>query len=161
MKALLNGYFVANDLLSRLLQPIALLAARLYVGWVFFASGLTKLRDWESTLFLFEEEYSVPLLSPGLAAYLGTGGELLLPVLLALGLFSSIGAIGLFIFNIIAVISLEEIAPAAFTLHVVWGLLIAQIVLWGPGRLSADYWLKRFALKSAQPVRSVTGRAAI
>lgn len=141
MKALLNGYFAANDLFNKLLnllQPIALLAARIYVAWVFFASGLTKLRDWDSTLFLFEEEYSVPLLSPELAAYLGTGGELLLPVLLVLGLFSPIAAIGLFIFNIVAVISLEEIAPAAFTLHIVWGLLIAQIVLWGPGSISLD-----------------------
>ena len=33
-----------------LLEPVALLAARWYVAWAFFASGLTKLRDWESTL---------------------------------------------------------------------------------------------------------------
>jgi len=148
MRALLHCYYSLFDGLDKLLawlKPVALLAARLYVAWVFFASGLTKLRDWESTLFLFEEEYAVPFLSPELAAYLGTGGELLLPVLLVLGLFSPIAAIGLSIFNVVAVISLEEIAPAALSLHVVWGLLLAVIILWGPGRISSDSVLRKVA----------------
>jgi len=34
---------------------------------------------------LFEEEYSVPFIPFELAAYLGTAGELILPVLLVLG----------------------------------------------------------------------------
>ena len=58
-------------------QPLAQLAARLYVAQVFFASGLTKLRDWETTLALFADEYAVPLLPPAVAALLGTAGELL------------------------------------------------------------------------------------
>ena len=67
------------------LQPLAALAARLYIAQVFFLSGLTKIRDWESTLFLFHEEYKVPLLSPALAAVMGTTGELALPALLVPG----------------------------------------------------------------------------
>ena len=66
-------------------QPAAQLLARLYVAKVFLLSGLTKVRDWDITLALFADEYQVPLLSPTLAAWLGTGAELLLPVLLALG----------------------------------------------------------------------------
>ena len=150
MKALLHSYYSLSDGLDKLLawlKPVALLAARLYVAWVFFASGLTKLRDWDSTLFLFEEEYAVPFLSPELAAYLGTGGELILPVLLVLGLLNPIAAIGLSIFNVVAVISLEEIAPAALSMHVVWGLLLAMIVLWGPGRISIDSILKNIAYR--------------
>lgn len=127
-----------------LLQPLASLAARIYVGWVFFASGLTKLRDWESTLFLFEEEYAVPFINFELAAWLGTAGELILPVLLILGLGGRFAALGLSIVNIVAVVSLEAIAPAAYTLHVLWGLLLAHIVLWGPGIISLD---KLVALK--------------
>ncbi|PVZ72382.1 DoxX family protein [Pelagibaculum spongiae] len=130
-----------NATFSRLLdlfQPVALLAARFYVGWAFFASGLTKLKDWETTLFLFELEYAVPLLSPAAAAYLGTAGELLFPVLLAIGLFGRLGALGLSAVNVVAVVSLEEIAPAAFNLHVIWGLLLALVVLWGPGKASID-----------------------
>ncbi|TDF42211.1 DoxX family protein [Alteromonadaceae bacterium M269] len=121
-----------------MLQPLALLGARVYVAWVFFAAGLTKLRDWESTLFLFEEEYAVPLLSPEFAAYLATFGEVFLPILVVLGLASRFGAIGLGIVNVVAVISLEDIAPAAFSGHVIWGLLLMLITLWGAGKLSLD-----------------------
>lgn len=119
-------------------QSLFSLFARLYVAWVFFASGLTKIRDWDSTLMLFEYEYAVPVLNFELAAYLATAGELVLPVLLAIGLFTRFSALGLTIVNIVAVISLEDIAPAAYNLHVIWGLLLLQVMVWGAGKLSAD-----------------------
>jgi len=123
------------------LQPLALLAARLYVAQAFFLAGLTKLRDWDITLMLFENEYRVPLLSPELAAVLGTGGELLLPVLLALGLGGRFAAAGLSVVNVVAVLSLAEIAPAALQQHQFWGSLLIGLLLWGPGRWSLDAWL--------------------
>ncbi|MGH8846843.1 MAG: DoxX family membrane protein, partial [Polaromonas sp.] len=57
------------------LQPAAALLARLYLAQVFFLSGLTKIRDWDTTIALFTDEYKVPLLSPALAAAMGTTGE--------------------------------------------------------------------------------------
>ncbi len=122
-------------------QPAAQLAARLYVGKVFFFSGLLKLRDWNATLALFDEEYQVPLLPPEIAAWLGTGGELVLPVLLVLGLGGRFAAAGLSVVNLVAVLSLAEIAPAALQQHVFWGSLLLALVLWGPGRWSADRWV--------------------
>lgn len=119
-------------------QAPALLAARLYVAQAFFASGLTKLRDWETTLALFSDEYHVPLLPPEVAAVAGTAGELLLPVLLVLGLGGRFAALGLSIVNAVAVISLAEIAPAALQQHLLWGCLLAGVLLWGPGRWSLD-----------------------
>ncbi len=124
-----------------LLQPAAALAARLYVGQVFFLSGLTKLRDWDITVALFTDEYRVPLLSPALAAWLGTAGELLLPVLLVLGLAGRFSALGLFVVNAVAVISLSEIAPAAQQQHMFWGALLAGLAIYGPGAWSLDRWL--------------------
>jgi putative oxidoreductase len=121
-----------------LLEPLALLAARFYVGWAFFSSGLTKLRDWDSTLFLFEEEYQVPLLPYEFAAYLGTAAELLLPLLLMIGIASRFSALGLFFVNIVAVISLEEIAAAAYAEHVLWGVLLLQVVIFSGGRFALD-----------------------
>jgi len=123
-------------------QSLALLGARLYVAQVFFASGLTKLRDWSTTLALFEDEYHVPLLPPELAAYLGTGGELLLPVLLVLGLGGRFAALGLSLVNMVAVLSLSEIAPAALAGHQLWGVLLAAVLLWGAGRWSLDQLLE-------------------
>jgi len=119
-------------------QPLAALAARLYVAQVFFASGLTKLRDWDITLALFADEYKVPLLSPTLAAWAGTAGELVLPVLLALGLGGRIPALGLTTVNAVAVVSLMEIAPAALQQHITWAVLLGGLAIFGSGRWSAD-----------------------
>ena len=123
------------------LQPLAALLARLYVAQVFFLSGLTKLRDWGTTVALFTDEYHVPLLSPQVAAALGTAGELVLPVLLVLGLGGRLSALGLLVVNFVAVISLSEIAPAAFQQHVFWGSLLAALAIFGLGPWSFDRWL--------------------
>ena len=125
------------------LQPLAQLAARLYVAQAFFASGLTKLRDWDTTLALFADEYHVPLLPPDVAAVMGTSGELVLPVLLALGLAGRFAAAGLSVVNVVAVLSLAEIAPAALQQHYLWGSLLIGLLLWGPGRWSADALIAR------------------
>jgi putative oxidoreductase len=141
------------------LQPLAQLAARLYIARVFFLSGLTKTRDWDTTLALFSDEYHVPLLPPEVAAVAGTTGELLLPVLLALGLAGRFGAMGLFVLNIVAAISLADIADAALQQHVFWGSLLAGLILWGPGKWSVDHFvaprfLGRTVVPPAVPVTS-------
>lgn len=126
------------------MQPVAALAARVYVAQVFFSSGLTKIRDWDTTLALFMDEYKVPLLPPELAAVMGTAGELGLPVLLVLGLGTRMAALGLSVVNVVAVLSLADIAPAALQQHVFWGSLLAGIAIFGPGKLAVDGWVQRF-----------------
>jgi putative oxidoreductase len=123
------------------LSPVAILAIRLWVGWVFFKSGLTKISSWDSTLYLFEYEYSVPLLPPEMAAYLGTAAELSLPVLLAFGIAGRFGAIALFIFNITAALSYPDLNAAGLRDHQVWGIMLLVPLLFGPGKLSLDYLL--------------------
>jgi len=120
------------------LQPAALLAARLYVAKVFLFSGLTKIHDWSATLALFQDEYQVPVLPPALAAWLATGGELLLPVLLVFGLCGRFAAAGLLVLNIVAAYSLMDIADAALQQHEFWGSLLVAVLLWGPGAWSLD-----------------------
>jgi putative oxidoreductase len=124
-------------------QAAFLLAARCWVALAFFRSGLTKLRDWDTTLALFQDEYRVPLLDPSVAAWLGTGGELVLPVLLVLGLAGRFAAAGLSVVNVVAVLSLAEIAPAALLQHQWWGSLLLTVLLWGPGAWSLDHALWR------------------
>ncbi len=121
------------------LQPLAALAARLYVAYAFFLSGLTKLRDWGTTIALFTDEYKVPLLSPEVAAALGTTGELVLPALLVVGLGGRFAALGLSVINIVAVISLSEIAPAALQQHITWGVLLAGLAIYGGGKYALDH----------------------
>ena len=125
------------------LAPISILALRLWVAWVFFKSGMLKIGSWDSTMYLFEYEYSVPLLPPEIAAYLGTAAELSLPVLLALGLAGRFGALALFVFNIIAVISYPDLNAAGLRDHQVWGLMLLVPMLHGPGKLSLDYLITK------------------
>ncbi|MCV2361185.1 DoxX family protein [Paucibacter sp. TC2R-5] len=124
-------------------QALALLMARLFVAKAFFLSGLTKIQDWSTTLALFETEYMTPLLPPEVAAWMGTGGELLLPVLLVLGLGGRFAAVGLSVVNVMAVLSLSDIAPAALAGHQLWGALLLAVALWGAGRWSLDALLQR------------------
>jgi putative oxidoreductase len=129
------------------LQPLAALAARIYVAYAFFLSGLTKLRDWGTTVALFTDEYKVPLLSPEVAAAMGTAGELLLPVLLVLGLGGRFAALGLSVVNIVAVISLSEIAPAALQQHITWGVLLAGLAIYGCGKYALDHVIEPTVLR--------------
>ena len=124
------------------LQPLALLALRLYVSSVFFRSGVIKVSDWSATLALFHDEYKVPLLPPDLAACVGAFGELAFPVLITLGLAGRLGAAGLFVVNAMAVISYPQLwgfdCPAAIHMHFAWGAILLGLVVFGPGKLSLD-----------------------
>jgi len=128
--------------LADLLQPLALLALRLYVSSVFFRAGVIKVSDWSATLALFHDEYKVPLLPPDFAACVGAFGELAFPVLITLGLAGRFGAAGLFVVNAMAVISYPQLwgfdCPAGIHMHFVWGAILLALVLFGPGKLSLD-----------------------
>ncbi|GAB3532193.1 MULTISPECIES: DoxX family protein [Photobacterium] len=120
------------------LIPLLLLFTRLWVAWVFFKSGMVKYSSWDSTLYLFEYEYQVPLLPWQLAAYMGTAAELILPVFLALGLFTRPMALVLFVFNIIAVVSYPLLWEKGFFDHQLWGMMMLVNVFWGAGLISVD-----------------------
>src|SRR2546423_9828373 len=85
------------------LRSCLLLGTRLWVSWQFWKSGWLKLTTWDTTLELFRSEYHVPVLPPGVAAVVGTFGELFFPTLLVFGLVSRFGAVGLFAVNAMAV----------------------------------------------------------
>ena len=125
------------------LQPLFALALRIHVARVFFLSGLTKLHDWNITLALFQNEYHVPVLSPAVAAILGTGAELGLPILLFFGVGARFAAVALFAFNIVAAISYPDLSAAGLKDHVLWGALLLVTFFYGPGKLSVDHLFGR------------------
>ena len=129
-----------------LLQPVLALGARIWVGLQFWNSGRLKLQSWDATLYLFREEYHTPILPPEIAAVAGTFGELFFPVLLFLGLFGRVGAIGMFAVNAMAVISYRQVLLAAgseagLAQHVLWGFMLLVLMVYGPGKLSLDHFL--------------------
>lgn len=154
----LQAWYDPSVVWLRALRHLVDLAIRLEVAQAFFRSGLLKVRNWDGTLYLFHNEYRVPLLPPDLAAWLGTFGELLFPPLLAIGLATRFAALSLSIFNVVAVISFWHVLhdnEAALASHFYWGLLLLVTLTHGPGKLSVDYLIRRKLTRSHAPHAAV------
>ncbi|CAH8241557.1 membrane protein [Vibrio aestuarianus] len=143
LKTWLTRYDYNVENIQHTIVPLLLLFCRLWVARAFFNSGLVKIASWDSTLYLFELEYQVPILPWELAAYLGTAAELTLPIFVALGLLSRPMALALFIFNIVAVISYPVLWEQGFYDHQLWGLMLLLVVIWGAGPISLDKVLRQ------------------
>jgi putative oxidoreductase len=128
--------------LQALGRDALLLLARIAPGAVFWLSGRTKVNGWQlkdSTLYLFQEEYRLPLIDPALAAGLATFAEHLLPVLLVLGLGTRLAAAGLL--GMTLVIQLL-VYPDAWPTHGTWAVALLLLIGQGGGRLSLDHGLQ-------------------
>lgn len=132
-----------NATIGRLVPAdLALLAARVFVGWVFWASALTKvdgLAIADSTYFLFEHVYALPVIPPATAAVLATLGEFGFSALLILGLGSRLAALGLL--GMTAVIQ-TFVFPEAWGVHGLWAASLLAVATFGPGRVSLDRLLR-------------------
>jgi putative oxidoreductase len=138
--------------LNRVSGSLLLLVARLGVAAVFFQSGRTKVDGFlhikDSTYALFETDYRLPLIPPHIAAHLAAYQEHFFPLLLVLGLFSRVGALGLF--GMTAVIEIF-VYPDAWPTHLSWAGLLLPIICRGGGKFSLD-WL--FGLDPAKGAKA-------
>jgi putative oxidoreductase len=130
------------------LQSLFALGARCYVSLQFFRAGYLKYTDWPATLNVFASAYHVSWLEPYDVAVAGTVGELLFPTLMLIGLYTRLSAIGIFIMNVLAVVSYRQmlLAPgseAALGQRILWGTLILFVIIYGPSKLSIDHLLNR------------------
>lgn len=118
--------------------PVALLL-RVFPALVFWQSGRTKVEGGsikDSTWFLFEHEYALPLIPPEMVAVIATVAEHLLPVLLVLGLCTRLSALGLL--GMTAVIQIF-VYPDAWMTHGLWAAMLLAVVARGAGRWSLDH----------------------
>lgn len=138
----MKTYARVGAALDRLSGSILLLVARLGVAGVFFMSGRTKvdgiLHITDSTYSLFETDYRIPLIPPHVAAHLATYQEHLFPLLLVVGLFNRVAALGLLGMTIVIEVF---VYPDAWPTHLSWAGLLLPIVFRGGGRFSLDYVL--------------------
>jgi len=148
LQRFIRFYYSASHL-PEYLAPLMDLGLRLYLANVFFKSGWTKIQSWDSTLYLFNDVYHVPLLPPAMAATMAASAELGLSVLLVLGLFGRFAASGLFILNIVAVISYADLSEAGLNQHLSWGILLGVLLILSRGNWSIDLWLEKRLRKSA------------
>ncbi|MEZ7814493.1 MAG: DoxX family protein [Burkholderiaceae bacterium] len=123
-------------------HSVIALLARIAMGSTFWLSARTKVDGLltlkDSTFFLFENEYALPVLPVNVAAYLATYSEHLFALMLFVGLGSRLGAAGML--GITAVIQLL-VYPSAWPTHLGWAVLLLVIIAQGPGRLSLDHVL--------------------
>lgn len=139
--------------------PNTLLAfiARFSIAAVFWKSGQTKIEGlaidivsgtftlgWprlsDNAVFLFKEEYQLPLLPPELGATMAALGEHILPLFILLGLATRLSALGLL--GMTLVIQLF-VYPDAYATHGTWAAVLLYLMAHGPGQLSIDAWIAK------------------
>ncbi|MEP3348679.1 MAG: DoxX family protein [Marinomonas sp.] len=147
----------SEAIFKKLPESLILFVARFAIAAVFWKSGQTKIEGFsldiiamkmelglprlaESTGFLFEYEYNLPLIPPMIAAVLATIAEHILPILILGGLFTRLAAFGLA--GMTLVIQLF-VYPEAYPTHATW-LAIALLLMYkGAGSFSLDHLLTR------------------
>jgi putative oxidoreductase len=136
-----RGPALVGDVIQRLeAVPYDLLALplRFAPATVFWYSAMTKLANWDTTLYLFADEYKVPLLPPEIAAYMAAATELTTPVLLVFGLLVRPAAAVLL--GMTAVIQVF-VYPGSWPTHIQWAAMLLVLLCRGAGKWSADHWL--------------------
>lgn len=141
--AVSQKYIWFISILEKLMMPLLVLSMRLWMAKIFWYSGLTKISSWESTVYLFKEEYKVPVIPPELAAYFATTFELLCPVLLLLGLASRLATLPM-----LAMTAVIQFTYLDLIDHRYWAMLLCLILFYGPGNISIDHIIKKFYVRS-------------
>ena len=142
MKRLFTLYYKASRWPERL-APTMDLGLRFYLAGVFFKSGLTKVQNWDATLYLFSDVYHVPLLPPEVAATLAASAELGLSVFLVAGFLGRFAAAGLSILNGVAVISYSDLSEAGLNQHLSWGILLGVLLVMSRWPWSVDACIEK------------------
>lgn len=143
--------------------PYSLIALflRIVAAHPFFVSGQTKIEGLtiggeifgldlsfqipaairDATFALFADEYKLPLISPTVAAYVGSAVEFILPLLLFIGLLTRLSAFGLLMMTM--VIQIFVYPDAWWTVHAYWTAILIVLIARGPGAISLDHLLFR------------------
>jgi len=146
---------VVTNGFSRIPDTLIALLGRFSIAAVFWKSGQTKIEGlaidivngefqlgWpklsDSALFLFQEEYKLPLLPPEFAALAAASAEHLFPVLILLGLATRLSAAALLVMTLTIQIF---VYPAAYPVHGVWAAVLLFLMAKGAGVVSLDHWI--------------------
>ncbi len=140
---------------ARIPDTLIAVVARFSIAAVFWKSGQTKVEGlaidivsgeftlgWpklsDSALFLFRDEYQLPVLPPELAALAAASAEHLFPILILIGLATRLSAFALLVMTLTIQLF---VYPSAYPIHGVWAAVLLFLMAKGPGWLSVDHWL--------------------
>jgi len=133
-------------------ESLILLIARFSLAAIFWLSAQTKIDGFainfitmhfqlgwpqitDTTYFLFEHEYALPLLPPVFAAMTATLAEHLLAVLVLIGLFTRYAALGLALMTLVIQLF---VYPDAYATHGTWLAISLLLMRQGAGKFSLD-----------------------
>lgn len=136
-------YALGLQTLGQIPNDLIALVARVSIAAVFWQSGQTKVDGWmlsDNALYLFENEYRLPLVDPWLAAHLAAFAEHFFPILLVIGLASRLSALALLAMTLVIQ---TFVYPGAWPTHGTWAACLLFIAARGPGLLSLDAWIAR------------------
>lgn len=146
-----------HRVLSGIPDTFIAIVARFSIAAVFWKSGQTKVEGlaidivdgtftpgWptlsDSAIFLFREEYALPVVPPELAALAAASAEHLFPILILIGLATRLSAMALLVMTLTIQLF---VYPSAYAVHGVWAAALLFLMAKGPGWLSLDHWLAR------------------
>jgi putative oxidoreductase len=129
---------------------LASLVLRFGIAVPFWMSGLTKWDGFgvlsETPVILFENEFMLHILGqeysfpfPAVMAYASSIGEIVLPILVVLGLFTRIAALGLLFMTLV----IQLTFPDAWPLHLIWAAMALGVTHLGGSRFSLDALLHK------------------
>ncbi|MGH6620811.1 MAG: DoxX family protein [Alphaproteobacteria bacterium] len=142
-----------NAIMSAIAQPsLTRFALRFGLAIPFWRSGINKwdgfLQLSDVAVLLFSSEFKLRLPggpyafpAPDILAFVAGSAEILLPILLVLGLATRLAAFGLLVMTLV----IQLTVPDGWTVHVTWAALALGILAWGPGRVSLDHLIVRYA----------------
>ncbi len=139
---------------DRFLIHVLNLSIRLFMAHIFFKSGQLRLNDylngqWHNQVTAFSEYHPIPGVPAEIGAFAGTAGEIILPILLAFGIFTRLGAAGLLVMTLTIQFLVPEDYGVSNPDHYMWMLLLAVPMLHGGGVFSADHIARKFLFKKA------------
>ena len=124
-------------------NDLVALVSRVALAAIFWQSGRTKVKGYlsvtDGAVELFASEYKLPFIDPSWAAHMAAYAEHVFPVLLVMGLFTKVTAVGMLVMT--AVIQVF-VYPNAWPTHLSWAALMLYLVFYGPGRVSVDRFVR-------------------
>ena len=133
-----------SELADRIPTYVFDLVMRISIAMVFWQSARTKVEGIltlkQSTFFLFQYEYALPIVPHEVAAYMATYAEHFFPILIVFGFAARFGAAALLMMTLTIQIF---VYPGAWATHLLWASILLYIVARGAGVISVDHLIRR------------------
>jgi len=134
-------YFNFTDKLANL-EWLYLLAMRLVLAVGFYGPASKKIQFFDATATNFGK-MGIPL--PTLSAYLATGTEILVIILLPIGLGVRFIAVPAMITMLVAIFLVHwpnfSVSQKGYEIALYYFIMLLALFIKGPGKISLDYWI--------------------